>query len=492
MNEIYVIWGCGARGQFLYEVLKSFFTIAFFIDQRKAQPGSTYDRIPILSFGEYLQSGATLPIIVTPRSNEDILMLLEQSNIKNYIVMDDILGLSNTALRFEDSNVKRISSREVGHKLSCAVVSILQQIIKNYCTHYVFSQRQDYTSNMRSIYDFLHAKHPAIDRVNDAVVPFYKIVTTENLYPVRFGNLPSNTDLLILHGIPTDFAEASLLQQAELRNIPVVLAEDGLIRSIVPGGYTKTSAKFNLSHSGIFDAHGIYINANAPSELENTLNSSLELPPDQLKRAKSLIDKIVKRHISKYNFQIDRQLCIGSKSRKKVLVIDQVYGDKSIEFGQANRHTFSAMLNAAIEENPDADILIKTHPASNTTRGYFTSLEAKAPIHKITFDINPICLLEQIDKVYVCTSQMGFEALMCGKEVHVFGMPFYAGWGVTHDRLHCPRRTKKRTVEEIFFAAYVKHSIYVSYKTNSVCEIEQAIDELLELREEYWAEQAKK
>jgi capsular polysaccharide export protein len=35
---------------------------------------------------------------------------------------------------------------------------------------------------------------------------------------------------------------------------------------------------------------------------------------------------------------------------------------------------------------------------------------------------------------------MGFEALLLGKAVHCFGMPFYAGWGLTHDSKTCPRR----------------------------------------------------
>ncbi|MFP3355094.1 capsular polysaccharide biosynthesis protein, partial [Pseudoalteromonas sp. SIMBA_153] len=62
----------------------------------------------------------------------------------------------------------------------------------------------------------------------------------------------------------------------------------------------------------------------------------------------------------------------------------------------------------------------------------------------ISDDINPWALLEQVDDVYVVTSQLGFEALMAGKRVHCYGLPFYAGWGLTHDQLDCPRRVKQR------------------------------------------------
>ena len=39
-----------------------------------------------------------------------------------------------------------------------------------------------------------------------------------------------------------------------------------------------------------------------------------------------------------------------------------------------------------------------------------------------------------MDRVYVVSSTMGFEALLAGKSVTCFGMPWYAGWGATDDR----------------------------------------------------------
>ena len=70
---------------------------------------------------------------------------------------------------------------------------------------------------------------------------------------------------------------------------------------------------------------------------------------------------------------------------------------------------------------------------------------------------------------------MGFEALLLGKEVHCFGMPFYAGWGATHDRLTCPRRAKRRTAEEIFAAAYMLYARYVNPVAAKRCDIHEAI-----------------
>ena len=78
----------------------------------------------------------------------------------------------------------------------------------------------------------------------------------------------------------------------------------------------------------------------------------------------------------------------------------------------------------------------------------------------LTRDVNPIALLEKIDKVYTKTSQMGFEALLLGKECVCFGMPFYAGWGLTDDRVECPRRKRKLTVSQVFAGAYILYSRY--------------------------------
>lgn len=112
-------------------------------------------------------------------------------------------------------------------------------------------------------------------------------------------------------------------------------------------------------------------------------------------------------------------------------------------------------------------------------------LEQKDRIYPMREAINPISLIKYCDKVYVCTTQLGFEALMCGKEVHVFGMPYYAGWGLTNDRQKCVRRTAKRTLEEVFYIAYILYSQYVHPERMCRCEIEDAMDYLLALREEY-------
>ena len=53
---------------------------------------------------------------------------------------------------------------------------------------------------------------------------------------------------------------------------------------------------------------------------------------------------------------------------------------------------------------------------------------------------------------------MGFEALILGCECVVFGMPFYAGWGLTDDRVFCVRSKKKLSLTEVFAASYILYN----------------------------------
>ena len=93
--------------------------------------------------------------------------------------------------------------------------------------------------------------------------------------------------------------------------------------------------------------------------------------------------------------------------------------------------------------------------------------------------------MELCDKVYVVSSQFGLEALMAGKEVHVFGMPFYAGWGLTIDDQHIDRRTNKRTLEELFYIFYCMYTHWVDPDKGCETTIDAVIDKMIKLREEY-------
>jgi hypothetical protein len=64
-----------------------------------------------------------------------------------------------------------------------------------------------------------------------------------------------------------------------------------------------------------------------------------------------------------------------------------------------------------------------------------------------------------------------------------FGMPFYAGWGVTQDRVVCSRRIKQRSTQEIFYAAYILYTTYYNPYKKKKSDIFDTMQTLVKLRD---------
>ena len=273
----------------------------------------------------------------------------------------------------------------------------------------------------------------------------------------------------------------SLFNDAVRKNVPFFLIEDGFIRSI----YTWCADIDSKSKSGIsfvVDSSGFYFDSHVSSDLENLLNT-YKVSPEEIEFSKQMVEKIVSNKISKYNNQPLDVSLPTSPAKKKVLIIDQSYGDMSLIRGGITDEIFKTMVSDAINENPDAEIFFKVHPdnlAKKKQSGFIDSISKEVKL--LDCYANPITLLEQVDKVYVATSQMGFEALLCGKDVYVYGLPFYAGWGLTHDKISSSRRTKNLNLYELFYVAYVVYSHYIDPVNNTSCGIDRAIDYIIESR----------
>ena len=259
----------------------------------------------------------------------------------------------------------------------------------------------------------------------------------------------------------------------------LLLREDGFICSIGLGN----SQLFSIVEDDI----GIYYDAIVPSKLENLL-SNYDFKSDSylLKKATSAIDLIKKYQISKYNHapNIDDDYFSNATSNK-VLIIAQTKGDLSLEYGLAGRFNTSEIIDAAIEENPNAEIYLKVHPdVLNGRKNSDIDIESVVDKCKIiSDDVNPISLLKHFSKVYTKTSQMGFEALIVGCECVCFGMPFYAGWGLTDDRVKCARRKRKLSVEEVFAASYILYTKYFNPYTQKPSDIIDTIKTIVRYRD---------
>jgi capsular polysaccharide export protein len=91
-------------------------------------------------------------------------------------------------------------------------------------------------------------------------------------------------------------------------------------------------------------------------------------------------------------------------------------------------------------------------------------------------------LLEAVDGVHVRTSITGFEALLRGVPVETWGLPFYAGWGLTRDRLTCARRGRGLVLDDLVYAALIHYPIYLSLRSGAYTTPERAVEELRLLR----------
>ena len=87
--------------------------------------------------------------------------------------------------------------------------------------------------------------------------------------------------------------------------------------------------------------------------------------------------------------------------------------------------------------------------------------------------------------VDVKPEKLSKKALIRGISVSTYGFPFYAGWGLTQDRLKnhiwAKRRTRKLTLEELTFIALIKYPFYSSIRFNCLTEVEHIIDEISSL-----------
>ncbi|EOH4996192.1 capsular polysaccharide biosynthesis protein [Campylobacter jejuni] len=257
-----------------------------------------------------------------------------------------------------------------------------------------------------------------------------------------------------------------------------ILLEDGFIRSLNLG--VENSPSFSM----VKDDIGIYYDATMPSKLENLLNT-YEFKDEEIKQAKKAIELIKKYKISKYNNNLDIPDDYFQKDEKRVLIITQTANDTSLEFGLAKDFKTLDMIKDAIKENPKSKIYIKIHPdvLSGKKQSDLDINSLPKECILITENFNPIALLEFFDKVYTKTSGMGFEALMQECECICYGMPFYAGWGLTKDKLECKRRMQKRSLEEVFYAAYILYSEYFNPYLNQKSNIFDTIQTLAKYKD---------
>ena len=269
---------------------------------------------------------------------------------------------------------------------------------------------------------------------------------------------------------------------AEKQQQDCLCLEDGFVRSL---GLGKAGFK---PLSLVADETGIYFDATASSDLEKLILRPENLQQNQ--RALAAMKILTEHKITKYNQRfaaISTQALSKLATQKNILIIDQTFGDQSIQFAGANATTFKQMLQQAHQNHPDAQLWVKMHPdvLAGKSQGHFSAADLNQPyIHLMTEHVNPFDLLKYFSDVYVVSSQMGFEALLSGKVVHCFGVPWYAAWGLTQD--YAPsitqvqlRRSEQRSLAHLFACAYFDYAQYVSPITAQPCQLEDILQLLI-------------
>ncbi|MCC5824632.1 MAG: capsular polysaccharide biosynthesis protein [Alkalimonas sp.] len=289
-------------------------------------------------------------------------------------------------------------------------------------------------------------------------------------YSARLSLRPAQADAVLVWGKKPSAAKGE--RYAARQQLPVLRLEDGFLRSLGLGLHCPP-------YSVVLDDEGIYYDASGPSRLERLVQQPLT--KIQTDRASALQQAWQRGRVSKYNHNRD---LLQLPVEPFVLVVDQTYGDASIRFGLADAERFWQMLDAALRQYPKHRIVLKVHPdvLTGKKQGHFDALEQRlsaadfARVQLLAEDAHPACLLEGSTAVYCVTSQMGFEALLWQKPVYTFGMPFYAGWGLTVDALPAPERRGAVSLQQLIHAALIDYPRYIDPETSQPCEVETLLD----------------
>lgn len=251
---------------------------------------------------------------------------------------------------------------------------------------------------------------------------------------------------------------------------PVFRVEDGFLRSRGLG------AELIPPLSLMSDASGIYYDPRQASDLEALISRSPSLPEPDLLRAERLRHQLIKLGLSKYNLG-GTVPQVETGARPVILVPGQVEDDASIQTGTSEISTNTALLKAVRQDFPDAFIIYKPHPDVEAgLRG--GAIEAHIA-DLIATKSDPIALLAQVDRVATMTSLLGFEALIRDVPVTCYGIPFYAGWGLTDDRLPVPDRRKARpSLMQLIHACLIGYPRYFDPKTGLACPVEIVLERL--------------
>jgi capsular polysaccharide export protein len=267
---------------------------------------------------------------------------------------------------------------------------------------------------------------------------------------------------------------AGMAEYAEEKGVPLIRVEDGFVRSVGLGSNLVPPSSITVDRLGVhFDPRG-------PSDLEALL-ANARFPAPLLARARALRQMILGAGISKYGGSGDHVFPTRQLGRRLVLVPGQVEDDMSVLLGGGGLASNLELLRHVRALEPAAEIWFRPHPDVDAghRKGAIRDADALRHADRVVRGGGMAQLLELVDAVQVLTSLTGFEALLRGREVTCHGMPFYAGWGLTHDLAPVPaRRGRDLTLEQLVAAVLILYPRYLDPVTHLPCPPEILIDRI--------------
>ena len=243
---------------------------------------------------------------------------------------------------------------------------------------------------------------------------------------------------------------------------PFVRVEDGFLRS------SGLGATFHRPLSWVNDDQGIYFDPRTPSRLETLLQAG-NFTPVEMADAVELTRFLREHRLTKYNVgSHDLKWHRGlADNRKVILVPGQVEADASIKCGSPDLRSNADLLRRVRAAEPDAFLIFKAHPdlVAGARHGKVLPPGYDGLSDLAVTEGNVLDWLDLCDEVHTMTSTVGFEALIRQVPVVTYGLPFYAAWGLTTDRLACPRRSRKLTLEELVCGALIQYPRYLNPAT---------------------------
>ncbi len=310
--------------------------------------------------------------------------------------------------------------------------------------------------------------------------PRLRAILASGGYKLRLGR-PGPDDLVGVWG-QSPYAHRGEAMAAR-QKVPLVRIEDAFLRSLKPGRVGEPPIGLLVDHTGV------HFDGRRASDLERLLKDHPLDDHALMERARGAIARMRDAHLSKYSAtQIDAE----GPAPGYVLVVDQTRGDASVRASDGDRSRFLEMLFVAREENPGARIVLKTHPETSAghREGHFRDDDIQGPVSIYDGPASPWTLLEGATQVYTLSSQMGFEAILAGHKPRVFGMPFYAGWGLSEDEHVLARRGRNLTRAQLFAAAMILYPLWFDPYRARGCALEDVLG-ALEAQTRAWREDHK-